>query len=211
MQFVEQLGVDPVIDANIADMEEIPRAIVLAPFYLWTDPLSRLIESNSFSIIRAYPITSGTNELVRVEFEYLVEEPAPKGKYRVTDGFLICDPAREWVLLEYGGTNYNFGNKYTSLHNALLEYRESIGEIPIATKVTRTMSSPDNDYQTESVMVVEITNRDVPEEEFYLSYYGLPEPNFERSWLGTWGWYLIGGIGCIVVGAITIRWRNTRR
>jgi hypothetical protein len=211
LQFVEQIGIDPSVDARIAAMEETPRAIALAGYYLWTEPLSKVVESDAFTITRAYDMPSGAEELIRVEFEYIFEDAARKRKHRFTDGFLVCDPAKEWVLTEYGGTNYNLINKSTKVLTVVLECAETIGGMPIATKVTQTDSSLDGNYKGESILTMEITDRNVPEEEFYLSHYGLPEPNFERSWLGTWGWYLIGGIGCIVVGAITIRWRNTRR
>lgn len=205
LQFVERIGVNPSVDARIVGMEEVPRAFALGGFYLWTDPLARLVESDSFSVKRVYAVTSGDKELVRVEFEHLVDVPTRKQKYRVTDGFLVCDPAREWALTEYGGTKYNSINKFNSVSTAVLECGETIGGIPIVTKTTRTMNSLDSEYESESVVTTEIISRDVPKEEFYLSHYGLPEPTFQRSWLGTWVWYLIAGIVCLVISAMILK------
>ncbi len=196
------------MDARIAGMEEVPRAFVLGAFYLWSDPLARLIESDSFSIQRVYAVTSGDRELARVEFEHLVDDPARGLKYRVTDGFLVCDPAKQWALTEYGGTKHNSINKFTSASTAVLEYGETINEIPIATKTTRTMSALDSGYRSESALTAEIISRDVPQEEFYLSHYGLPEPTFRRSWLGPWVWYLIAGVVCLVVSAMILKRRR---
>jgi hypothetical protein len=156
-------------------------------------------------------VTSGSKELVRVEFEYLIDDPVRKKKERFTDGFLVCDPARQWVLTECGANKYNFINKFTSVLTRVLEHGEAIGEMPVATKVIQTTRSPDDRYKREAVITLRIISRDVPEEEFYLTHYGLPEPNFGRSWFGTWVWYLIGGIVCIVTGAILIRRRKTGR
>lgn len=211
LQFVEEVGIDPSIDAEIAKREEVPRAMALAGYYLWTEPLYRVVQSDSFSIKRTYHVTSGTNELVRIEFEYLLDDPAREMKERFTDGFLVCDPARQWALTECGATHYNFINKYTAVLTRALEYGEAIGEMPIATKITQTARSPDDKYQRESVITLQITGRDVPEEEFYLTHYGLPEPNFGRNWFGTWGWYLSGGILCIVIGMLLIRRRKAGR
>jgi hypothetical protein len=211
LQFVEKLGVDPTIDAQVAGIEETPRAIALGAFYLWTESLPNLIESDTFSITRVHAVRIDDKELVRVEFEYLANDLLGRPDYSVSNGYLVCDPEREWVLTEYGGNFYRFSNDATTEQNAILEHGDRVGELPIATVITRTTKSLKSDYVCESVMSIDIIGRDVPEEEFYLSYYGLPEPNFQQNWFGTWGWYLIGGIGCIVVGAIMIRWRNSRR
>ncbi|NQT15987.1 MAG: hypothetical protein HQ582_24745 [Planctomycetes bacterium] len=211
LQFLEQIGVDPSIDAGIAESEVIPRAMALAAYYLWTEPLSRVVESDSFSIKRVYGISSGSNELARVEFEYLVDDPVRKIKQRFSDGFLVCDPAREWVLTEYGATHYNFINEFTAALTTVLEHGDAIGEMPIATKITQRMKgmrSADDDYTSESVITLEITSRDVPEEEFYLTHYGLPEPTFRRGWLGVWAWYLIAGIVCLGVGTMVLKRRR---
>ncbi len=208
LEFVEQLGVDPKLDARIAAMEEEPRRMALGGFYLWNDPLFHLVESGSLSIKRVNGVTSEGKDLVRVEFDCLVDDSTGRPKYEVTEGFLVCDPAREWVLTEYGGTYYRFVNKTTSLLHAVLEYGDVIDGIPIATKTTRTMDLQDSDFRLESVLTAEIISRDVPEEEFYLSHYGLPEPNFNRPWFGAWAWYLIAGIGCLVISATILKRRR---
>ncbi len=207
LQFVEQIGINPDIDAQIAEAEGVPRAMVLAAYSLSTDLLFRLIEDNVFSIQRVYAVSSAENNLVRVEFEYLVDDPARGIKDRITDGFLICDPAQEWALTEYGGTRYNYNDEKKIVQRVLLELGESIGEIPIATKVLRTTNFLEYPGTvSETVITVEVTSHDdVPKEEFYLSFYGLPEPNFGETWFGTWGWYLIGGIACIAVGVVIKR------
>ncbi len=225
LRFIEQIGVDPKVDARIARIEETPRMLALGGFHLWGDPLFRLVESDSFAIERVYAVSSGDKDLVRVEFEQRVHDPGRSFNYQITDGFVVCDPARAWALTEYGGTKSNFMNKCNSVQNVVLEYGEAIGGIPIATKTVRTMSLcysdadfecdnvmaedvvRDSDYDTREVLTTEIVSRDVPEAEFYLTHYGLPEPTFRRSWSGTWVWYLLAGIICLVV-AIVVRRRR---
>jgi len=46
-----------------------------------------------------------------------------------------------------------------------------------------------------------VPGRDV----FYLSGYGLPEPNFGGVWYGTWVWYLVIGVVCIVIARLIMR------
>ncbi len=208
LESVEQLGVNPKLDARIAAMEEEPRQVAMGGFYLWNDPLFHLVESDSFSIKRVYGVTSEGKDLVRVEFECLFDAPARRRKFQVTDGFLVCDPAREWALTEYGGMYHYFANKTTSLLHAIVEYGAVIDGIPIATKTTRTMSLQDSDFRMESVLTAEIVSRDVREAEFYLSHYGLPEPNFNQGWFGAWVWYLVAGVVCLVVLAMILKRRR---
>lgn len=72
--------------------------------------------------------------------------------------------------------------------------------MPIATKLERTVSFPEDPGTTmQGVSTVEIVDEEILDEEFYLSHYGLPEPNFERTWYGSWLMYLIGGAACLAV------------
>ncbi len=211
VQFLERVGVNPSIDAKIAAVQQEPRTTALFAYYLWTEPLARVIERERFEIKRVYAVPSDDHDFVRVEFNYGIDDASQKIHDIFTNGYLVCDPARQWSLKEYGCTHHNLNDDHIGTLKTVLEHGDVIGEMPVATKITQTMASHVNDYTAESVINVEVIGRELSEEELYLSHYGLPEPNFGRSWLGTWGWYLIGGIGCIVVGAIMIKRRNTRR
>ncbi len=99
-------------------------------------------------------------------------------------------------------------NKETTVKKTVLEIGDAIGGIPIATKTTRTIKSLDRDYESEAVVTTNIIRRDVPEEEFYLRHYGLPEPNFDRRWFGAWVWYLIAGLVCLAVSGVILKRRK---
>lgn len=205
---LEQIGVDPKVDEGLVRVEETPRALALIGYYLWDDPLFRVVQSDSFCIKRAYAITSEDKELVRVEFEYRIDDAVRRRDYQITDGFLVCDPTREWALTEYGGKQHNIANKETTVKSAVLEYGETIGGIPIASKTALKIESLDKDYRSEAALTAEIISRDVPEEEFYLTHYGLPEPKFNQGWFGAWVWYLIAGIVCLVVSGMILKRRR---
>ena len=211
LQFLERVGVDPSIDTKIAAVQQEPRTIALFAYHLWTEPLARVIESERFEIKRVYAVPSVDHDFVCVEFNYGIDDALQKIHDRFTDGYLICDPTRQWSLIEYGCTHHNLNDDHIGTLKTVLEHGDAIGEIPVATRITQTMASQVNDYTAESVIRVEVIGRELPEEELYLSHYGLPEPNFGRSWFGTWGWYLIGGVGCIFVGVSIARRRKTGR
>ena len=205
---LEQIGVDPKVDEGLARVEETPRAFALMGYYLWDDPLFRVVQSDLFRIKRAYAITSEDKELVRVEFEYRINDAVRRRDYEITDGYLVCDPTREWALTEYGGKQHNVANREATVKSAVLEYGETIGGIPIATRTALRIESLDRDYRSEAALTAEIISRDVPEEEFYLTHYGLPEPNFNEGWFGAWVWCLIAGIVCLVASGMILKRRT---
>jgi len=211
VQFIEPVGVDPSVDARIAAVEEEPRVLALASYYLWTEPLARVVERESFEITRVYAAPSGDDEFVRVEFNYSIDDPSQGVHDRFTDGYLVCDPGRQWIVKECGATVLDLNEQRTGTRHTVLEHGDAIGDMPLATKITHTKTSPEIGYTSRFAIHLEVIGRDLPEEELYLSHYGLPEPNFERGWFGTWVWYLIGGVACIIIGVIIVKWRKAAR
>ena len=214
LQFLEQLGVNPTFDSKIAAIEKQARCIALGGFHLWGDPLSQLVQGNDFKIQRVYAVQADDgNKLVRVEFDHEINDPIERVHIAYLNSFLICDPDNEWALTEYGCTHENYiHNKNSGMRHVRLEYGDPVLGVPIAKKAEETITltrMPGNTMQvTYSVEV--ISPDEVPEEEFYLSFYGLPEPNFSRSWVGPWLWYLIVGAVCLGVGAIILKRRKAR-
>lgn len=211
LQFLERTGVSSAIDAKIAAVEEEPRALALAAYCLWEEPLARVIERKSFEIKRVHAVRLDGRDFVRVEFNYGIDDPRQKIHVRYTDAYLVCDPAQQWVVKEYGATFLNLNDKATGTIKIVLEHGGAIGDMPVAGKATNSFARPNIGYKSETVINLEVIGRDLPEEELYLSHYGLPEPNFGRGWFGAWVWYLIGGIACIAIGLIIVKRRKAVR
>lgn len=199
LQFLEAVGAAPVVDRKIAANAQQARAMALAAYYLWTEPLAQVVERESFTINRVYAVQSEQREVVRVEFDYGIDDPSQKIHDRFTDGYVVCDPARQWTVKEYGAVHHNLNNDYIATIKTVLEHGDTVEDLPIATKITQTMASAGDGYTSESTINLSILSRELPNEELYLSYYGLPEPHFERSWFGAWVWYLIAGIVCLAI------------
>ncbi len=213
LQFVEQLGADPSVDEKVAEIEENVRGTALAAFHVRGKALSDLVKSPSFKIRRVYAVQAGGGELVRVEFDFgdAANPPKQHASFTYTDNFLVCDPGREWCLTEYGGLMHDHRSKEDSMLNLTLGFGNSINGIPVATKVELTNSSPRVAGTTvTSTHTMEVMDQDVPAQEFYLTHYGLPEPNFSRGGNRSWLVYLIGGVACLGIGAILIKRRNGR-
>lgn len=206
LEFLERLHADPATDRRIEEQETPPRGSILAAWYVQRYPLSRLVESPWFKIKRVSAVRSEGQDLVRVDFDHLVDGPDRKRDW-LSDAFLVCDPARDWALKEYGGTMSE-----GAVRRVTIEFGELVSGFPIPSRFTfLTSSSNDPETISRNASTLEILRRDVPKEEFYLSHYALPEPNFERGWLGPWVWYLMGGIAFVVIGTILATRRKARR
>ena len=199
LQFVEQFGVNPAIDDMVSQYEVTVRGSALGGYYFHSHPVFESFENGSFNITQVSQVERDGSELVRVEFEGIVSEPALDGSgdkpgYTYSDAFLICDPAKNWVTIEYGDDQYVHVNKGHARHRITLEIGRTLRGIPLATRLERHTISLNSEYKSDLVVDIEFDELEVSSSEFLLTHYGLPEPNFQRSTFGVWWWYLIGAI-----------------
>lgn len=202
LTFLEQLGANVQAEEGIEEMEKESRALPLCTWYMVGHTLSHFVESPFFSIKGVSTVSLDGQELVRVDFEHLVDDPARKRSEWLSGAYLVCDPERSWALREYCATLSS-----GSVYHVKIDFGESVDGFPIPAKITRVISK-ENVSTRQTVGTFEVVSDNVPEEEFYLSHYGLPEPTFRRGWFGSWVWYLIGGIVCFVVGRLVLRRRK---
>lgn len=194
LEWLEQLGVDNKADQRVAYHVLSAKANVLGSWYVVEKSLSDLIDSPVFEIKRVSSVRSANEELVRVDFEHVVDDP-DKALESFTDAFITCDPSRHWALREYAVTERN-----TRVH-AVIEYGSPTGGFPIPKNVTIACSDPNNPGTVRRITrAIDVKRRDkIADTEFYLSHYGLPEPVFASYWLGRVVWYSVGGIICVVM------------
>lgn len=202
LAFLEPLGSAPLEDDLIRQECRSARVLPLCTWIVAGLTVSELVQSPYFRITRLSsvpPIQSDGAELVRIEFDHLVDDQSRKRREWMSDGYMVCDPSKSWALTEYCVTLED-----GSVYHVTLEFGELIDGFPIAERMTRVITA-ENISTRQAVATFELISDDVPVEEFYLSHYGLPEPTFRRSWLGAWVWYLIAGVGCLVVSAIVLK------
>jgi hypothetical protein len=116
LRYVEQLGVRPSVDAQVAEYNGMVRGVTLAGYHLWQQPIFRTFHDKLFRINQVRDISTDGGELVRVDFEGIVTEPAEDGSgevpaYTYSNAFLVCDPTKNWVLKEYAADVYVHVNK----------------------------------------------------------------------------------------------------
>lgn len=199
LQFVEQFGVNPAIDDMVSRYEAMVRGTALSGYYFLSHPVFESFENGSFKITQVSQINRDGLELVRVEFDGVVSEPAQDGSgekpgYTYSDAFLICDPAKNWVMIEYGGDSYVHVNKGQARHRMTLEIGKTLRGVQLATRLECHTISLNSETQIDRISDIEFDEREASSSEFLLTHYGLPEPNFQSSTFGVWWWYLIGAI-----------------
>lgn len=209
LNFVEQLDAGSVIDPRIHRAENEMRALPFAGWYLMLDTVESIVTSPTFQFRRVAAERRDGRNLVRIEFDRKLSDPMKRGS-SFSPAYMVCDPERHWAMVEYGMTSFDgLLSSRTSL-----TYGGLVDGLPIAKTITHRSSSTQKDDKVlnwESIISVEVIGDDVPREEFYLSHYGLAEPNFKRTWFGTWFWYLIAGIVCVGAGSIIAKRGRVRR
>ena len=207
LSFIEQLDTSGAMDRRIQQTENAARSDVFGGWYLWGETVVSVVESPTFQFKRVAAENRDGTDLVRIEFDRQYADRNQRN-LSYTDGFMVCDPDRHWVMVEYGMTCRD--GLITS--RTTLTYGELIDGLPIPKLITRRNVTRDDkgDLNWGTVATLEMIGGDVPREEFYLSHYGLPEPNFRRGWFGTWVWYLIAGVVCLGVAAIIVKRQRAR-
>ena len=209
LSFIEELGRVSTKEEKIQQVERRARRLPFAGWFLAGEPFADFVASPTFQIHRvAAEKNQDGMDLVRIEFDRKYADPLKRAS-SISDGFMLCDPKRHWVITEYGMTTFDG----TQVSRASLTFGEPVDGLPIArtiTTVTTAKNSLGEPVSWRNVITIEIIDHDVPREEFYLSHYGLPEPNFRRGWFGTWVWYLITGVVCLGVAAIIVKRQRAR-
>jgi len=166
----------------------------LATWYAFGMPLYDLIHSPYFKI-KSTGKVDGDNreELVRIEFDHLTDDSTQKA-FRISNGYLICDPTSHWALKEYGGVTWA-----GELYKGQVEWSEQVDGFPQPKRLLISIKNEKLPKNTEFHLLQKITDiqTSAPRELFFLSYYGFTEPVFETGWLNTWMKYLLSGLACM--------------
>lgn len=188
--------------------------------FMYTDQqLSSLITQPEFTVHSVTPMNLGEREFAKVEFAYRPEKADPP-KLRLTDGWVLLDPQRYWVINNYQVSVVRLagGKSWKGSMVGTYEYEEGVAGIPIPKRlVIRNKQVDDNGKADDFEMRHEfkIVEAEVPESEFLLSAFGLPEPvepvalNSQKP-MPPYLWVLIG-VGTFAMLAVGFRYLARRR
>jgi hypothetical protein len=206
---LEQIGVAPNVDKRVTgEVAEIESDIFIA-WKVHGRSLREWIDTPPFNVRSVSLVGSAKDSLVRVEFEKMSWHPLSKNY--LGKGYFVFDPRDHWVIREFEmqiTDSHSESDGYAQHLN--LEYGQSQDGFPILTKKLVVGTDPRGKMGDElTTLYPEMHHEIVSPDEFRLSYFGLPEPNF--SWSGRKSMWLYVSTGILCLFVACVMWRRRAR
>jgi hypothetical protein len=183
-----------------------------SPFSVNCLPIPEMISEAGFKLGKVDEVTRDGKKLAKIEFTYAPPKVIPelvKGKpvrrhihmTKMRGGWMLLDPERNWSLQECS-LDLEGGEKNT----CVVEYANSDGGPLLPWRVIE----KDNAVSAWEVTFSNLRIRDIPEEEFTLTAFGLPEPHGvvwpqpTRWWL----WIFLSAVAAAVAAFLVLRMRR---
>jgi hypothetical protein len=196
IEWLEKMGSSPKTDERIAFESDQTKALVRLSWVVLGQSIPEWQKSSSFAITG---ITSTASGGCRVDFEGM--RIGPDQAPSLLGGHVVFDPADYWVVREY---LVNMPKGW--IRDGVYDYARGENGFPILTKLTENWRKGSD--RTVDTMTLDVRHEIVPPEEFKLSFYGLPEPNFSRSGsYALWLALISAGIGCVIIFLLVRRKR----
>ncbi|MFN6130739.1 MAG: hypothetical protein ACK5AC_07930 [Planctomycetota bacterium] len=211
--YLERLGVDAAIDERVANQKKNEFDAPIKGFHghmFLGKLLPDLINSPDFSLKKLAKRDVLGKAMVELEFEYNGFDAEHNDKYQLTDGKLLLDPTNDWVVVSASWIYESLKDGEKGRATSQREYNLGREGCPMASNAIGKYESLSTRYVTEDKYTIEWKRQEVPKEEFFLTFYGFPEPQFDRSFLEKWGWWLIGGIVFLGTGCWLTMRRSTK-
>ncbi len=203
---VQRKGISLSDDLVIREKMNTARYYLLDAYSFSGRTVWGLVQDPGFKLIKIDAFSSDAGEvLVRVDFNYApVEKPPYEGMKSIEDwtlknAYLIFAPNNGWKLVEYGRPVWPRTVVTVSNHPS-----DQLGFTETA--IARFIGDDGKVKQENRVSCVKSSYDPIPKEQFYLSHYGFPEPNFGSG--SRWPWILGGltlGAVCLVVSRRLLR------
>ena len=159
-------------------------------------PMNQWINQEGMTLDKVVKVKLDETNMYRIHFHY-----HPKSLERMheksDDAYVLVNPERHWRIHEINIGK--MGAKGETRVSYRVEYdKDADDSMPVPSKAIYIVSNQDRsaNYQR-TIQFDSVQYGDVSEDKFYLSYYGLPEPNFEEPFLSAWMKYLLAGLVCL--------------
>jgi len=196
LNFLEISNSNKKVDERIEKEVNNARALLRLPWNLFGHHLADWLQKEHFIILNVTEVVKDDKKMVRIDFEHVVTDIRP-GNLSLTDAYVICDPEAHWAIKERSVVYNNAKGEKVTTGTDYFEIEKLEDGFPVVVKnISSTEFIGKKDEKIVNVFEYEI-KEDVAKEEFYLSSYGLPEPNFEEPFLSTWMKYLLAGLVCL--------------
>jgi len=233
--FLESAEIIPIYDANVPLADSLSQ---ISPYFGFANPLffsfhpydenplikavSTREESRAWPELRDREIIGidhvdyDGKEMVRVIVTFTVYSidwnSEKNGQYKLIDkpwrSTAVFDPANNWCLREVAGGALENGRVVLE-YKRIYSYTE-FGRVQICNKYTQTVS--DNGTPTWlEVKTLKITEESLSPDDFTLSAFGLPEPDWYRPPTPWWRFSVIGVIVLVITGVAFFRFAHRRK
>lgn len=152
---------------------------------------------------------SGIN-LIEVEYSLMGSAEGFSGNTVGMNGTFSCDPNRLWSIVRETITQGQGGKLANLSEFESTSVRD--GQLPILKKYTGSGFDETGKKLYTNILYEFISEDPSPltEDMFYLSHYGLPEPNFKKTWVSAWAVYLFAGVALVLAGHRLVKRRVAR-
>ena len=171
-----------------------------------------LTDYSELSINQVSPVIKDGRTLVRVDFDLLPQDP----KMILRGGWFLYDPEHFWVIRAYE-VQVEFlrsaGTSSKGTIKATYDYQDDSAELPLLKKTLKNIKVFDvPPSELEYVQEYDIRELELPEKDFTLSAFGLPEPLNSPKPRPRWYWWTALAGGVLIVASIgTGLWLRRRR
>lgn len=158
-----------------------------AAYYAFGRPISELMALPSYKLKSVSEVQEEGRRLIKIAFDF-----RPANDYPIIPAWILVDPAEGWILRRYEGL---FGPRQNLPRRGEVAYTRTSGGELLAKTVKHTKNLEDDTFE-----IVDLTfGESVPERDFTLTAFGLPEVNEPAASRGgiTWN-YLFLGIGLVL-------------
>jgi hypothetical protein len=167
------------------------------------------IKDPGFALGRVTRVTRNYGQAVKVEFSYRnADKPQIPSSI---DGWVLYDPQHFWVVRECEA-QYEWTSVKGSTASATVayEYEETADGFPIPKRINKRVKNAAKGDESEFRYEFGLKEADVPESDFTLSAFGLPEPGGVRRPIPWYLWAALLGVVCLSAAAL-LQWRARRR
>ncbi len=210
ISFLEERGLEARVEELINRTAEAGMSSILSGWTIAGERLDKLVESEEFQIKKIAEVNHEGTNLVRIDYQRRVEE-VRVGMLSYGDCYIVCDPGKNWGIVEYAITSVDKNGKDLS-RNEVHFVLKMVNAVPVSTEVIYTYTN----QMGEAPRIVakgsgtnEILSSDVPESDFLICAFGLPEPNFNHGFSSRF-WYTTILAAVCLLGAWLIRKRKQR-
>ncbi len=135
ISFLEERGLEARVEELINRTAEAGMSSILSGWTIAGERLDKLVESEEFQIKKIAEVNHEGTNLVRIDYQRRVEE-VRVGMLSYGDCYIVCDPGKNWGIVEYAITSVDKNGKDLS-RNEVHFVLKMVNAVPVSTQDQR--------------------------------------------------------------------------